>query len=89
MTGPEEGFRGSSSDWSITFYNGYTVAISRGIDAHHASAVCFTPDGSPMPMGREIWPGRLGVQRKGDRIWMVEDATPQQVAEIINTVSSK
>jgi len=42
-----------------------------------------------MPMGREIWPGRLGVQRKGDRIWMVEDATPQQVAEIINTVSSK
>lgn len=103
MSMNREGFKGSSDDFRITFDNGYTVSVVwgaasgrhpfPGCDGRYAMVECFDPSGEKINMSRESWPfsdspGDIDLT-KNDAMYSIWNATPRDVAQVINFICSK
>ena len=102
MSMNREGFKGSSDDFRITFDNGYTVSVVWGREdwdpkiggnGRYAMVECFDPSGEKINMSRESWPfsdspGDIDLT-KNDAMYSIWNATPRDVAQVINFICSK
>ena len=97
MSMNREGFKGSSDDFSITFDNGYTVSVVWGREdwdpklnpgSRRAVVACFDSNDVLINMSRESW-SKGRVEFPNNEMSNIFNATPRDVAQVINFICSK